>query len=66
MTTANPAADESGTPAIGGALPRGLERGGARRVGPLAWVHNQWAALMHWPPDSGIDLTVEQETHEVV
>jgi diguanylate cyclase (GGDEF)-like protein len=50
MTTANPAADESGTPAIGGALPRGLERGRGRRVGPLSWVRGRWHALMHWLP----------------
>ena len=50
MTTANPAADESGTPAIGGALPRPLERGRDRRVGPVGWIQNQSAALMHWLP----------------
>ncbi|MGZ4185529.1 MAG: putative bifunctional diguanylate cyclase/phosphodiesterase [Solirubrobacteraceae bacterium] len=50
MTTANPAADESGTPAIGGALPRGAERGRDRHIGPLDWVRIRWAALMHWLP----------------
>jgi diguanylate cyclase len=50
MTTANPAADESGTPAIGPALPRGLERGRDRRGGPLEWVGGRWLALMHWLP----------------
>jgi diguanylate cyclase (GGDEF)-like protein len=50
MTTANPAADESGTPAIGSALPRGRERGRARRVGPLGWARAKWDALMQWLP----------------
>src|SRR5690348_14006404 len=50
MTTANPAAGESGTPAIGGALPRGLERGRGRRVDPPSWVRGRWHALTHWLP----------------
>ena len=50
MTTANPAAGESDAPALGAALPRGLERVRGRRIGPLGWVRGQWDALMQWLP----------------
>jgi diguanylate cyclase (GGDEF)-like protein len=50
MTTANPAVDEAAAPAIGAALPRGLERGRGPRVGSLPWVRGLWAALMQWLP----------------
>src|SRR6476619_5461581 len=50
MTTANPVAGEPDTPALGAALPRGLERVRGRRTGPLGWVGRQWDALMQWLP----------------